>query len=64
MDFHHGIIMDEQIELLKILISRCPNLKAITYEDPKFDDEGLIIPKAKKNYGELKKCVREWEKSA
>ncbi len=64
MDFHHGVIMDEQIKLLSTLIPLCPNLKAITYEDPKFDNNGVIISKAKANYLALKKITEQWEKSA
>lgn len=63
MDFHHGIIMDEQIEILKRLIPLCPNLRAITYEDPKFQNDGALIPKAERNYMELKSCVKIWEKA-
>jgi uncharacterized protein (UPF0276 family) len=61
MDFHHGIILDEQIELLKRLIPLCPNLKAITYEDPKFDLQGRLIEKSQRNYLILKEIVQKWE---
>lgn len=63
MDFHHGVIMNEQIEILKRLIQLCPNLKAITYEDPKFDETGQLIAKSKENYLALKQCVKIWETS-
>lgn len=63
MDFHHGVIIDEQIEILRRLIPMCPNLKAITYEDPKFDQDGKLIAKSEKNYLALKQCVEHWEKA-
>ena len=33
LDLHHGILLDEQIELLDRLIDLCPNLVGVTYED-------------------------------
>lgn len=61
MDFHHGIIMNEQIELLNRLLLLCPNLKAITYEDPKFDHQGQLIAKSIKNFNRLKDIVTQWQ---
>ncbi len=62
MDFHHGIIMNEQIELLHRLLPLCPNLKAITYEDPKFDHQGQLIAKSIKNFNRLKEIVTQWQR--
>lgn len=60
MDFHHGVIMDEQLIILEKLISLCPNLKAITYEDPKYDDTGRLFPKSVNNFLKLKSIVSKW----
>lgn len=57
MDLHHGILLKEQLSLLDYLIPRCPNLKAITYEDPKFTKEGILIPKAVDGFEFLKARV-------
>ncbi|MBJ6363196.1 DUF692 family multinuclear iron-containing protein [Paenibacillus sp. GCM10012307] len=61
-DLHHGILLDEQIDLLEYLLPKCPNLKAITYEDPQYTDEGILIPKSQKNYQRMKEIVSKWEK--
>jgi uncharacterized protein (UPF0276 family) len=45
-DAHHGVLLDEQLELLGRLGPRCSNLRAVTYEDPKFDGDGALIPEA------------------
>jgi len=60
MDYHHGVLLDEQLELTARLLPLCPNLQAITYEDPKFDAEGALIPSAVPNYLRLKALVAEW----
>lgn len=60
MDYHHGVLMDEQLELLSRLVPVCPKLRAITYEDPKFGDDGAMIRKAVPNYLRLKKAAARW----
>ena len=60
MDYHHGILMDEQLELLDRLAPLCPNLRAITYEDPKFDADGQLLRKAARNYRRLREFAEAW----
>jgi uncharacterized protein len=60
MDYHHGVLLDEQIELLERLVPCCPNLAAITYEDPKFDAEGTLIPKSIPNFERLRETALRW----
>ena len=60
MDYHHGILMDEQLELLERLLVRCPNLRAVTYEDPKFSRQGVMTKGAVKNVERLKGIVGAW----
>jgi uncharacterized protein (UPF0276 family) len=62
VDFHHGIIQDEQLELLDFLLERCPNLRTVTYEDPKFTADGLLIPKSVHNFEKLKERVARWKR--
>jgi len=52
--------MEEQLELLSRLVPLCPNLRAITYEDPKFDDDGVLIRKAVPNYERLRGAAARW----
>lgn len=58
LDLHHGVLLDEQLELLSRLAPRCPNLRAITYEDPKFDESGSLVPKAAAGFERLRDIAR------
>jgi len=60
MDYHHGILMDEQLEILKRLLALCPNLRAVTYEDPKFSAEGVMTKASVRNVERLKEMTRAW----
>lgn len=60
LDLHHGILMDEQIELLDRLIELCPNLQGVTYEDPALDAFGRLPPKAVANVDRLRDRVNRW----
>jgi len=60
MDHHHGVLLDEQLELLGRLVPRCPRLAAITYEDPKFDAEGALIPRSIPNFERLREAAARW----
>jgi uncharacterized protein (UPF0276 family) len=60
MDFHHGILLDEQFELLSRLLPCCPNLRAITYEDPKFDERGELLAATRASFERLRAQVARW----
>ena len=57
-DLHHGILLDEQIELLGRLLGRCPNLRAVTYEDPAIDAQGGLAKAALPGFSALAQAVR------
>ncbi|MEO7329381.1 MAG: DUF692 family multinuclear iron-containing protein [Minicystis sp.] len=59
-DYHHGVLMDEQLTLLSRLLPRCPRLQAITYEDPRFDAEGALTPAALPNLDRLRAIAAAW----
>lgn len=59
-DLHHGVLMDEQLEFLERLMERCPALHAITYEDPKFDERGVLIDKARPGFERLLELTRDF----
>jgi len=63
-DFHHGVILDQQINLLDTLLPQCKNLKTVTYEDPKFHSNGNLIEKSIPNYQRLKSIVENWKQDA
>jgi uncharacterized protein (UPF0276 family) len=54
IDAHHGVLLDEQIELLVRLAPLCPNLRAVTYEDPKFYDDGALLHKTVAGFERLR----------
>ena len=60
MDFHHGLLLDEQLELLQLLLARCPNLRAITYEDPRFDAGGNLLRKTVPSFERLRRIADRW----
>ncbi|TYB61816.1 DUF692 family protein [Nonomuraea sp. PA05] len=59
-DLHHGILLDEQLELLEHLLPLCPNLIGVTYEDPVFDNRGDFAPKTVPNYLRLADITERW----
>lgn len=60
-DYHHGVLIDEQLELLDRIAPRCANLCAITYEDPKFDDAGALPDAAIPGLDRLRAWVHAWQ---
>jgi uncharacterized protein (UPF0276 family) len=60
LDFHHGVLMDEQFSLLERLVPRCPNLRVVTYEDPKFDETGALRPENHASFERLLAASRRW----
>ncbi|MBI1945028.1 MAG: DUF692 family protein [Deltaproteobacteria bacterium] len=60
VDAHHGVLLDEQLDLLEALLPRCPNLRVITYEDPRFLDDGRLVPKALRNAERLRGIAAAW----
>ncbi len=61
MDYHHGILLDEQLELLSRMLPLCPNLRAVTYEDPRFDPSGELLPAARPGFERLRAQVARWQ---
>jgi len=59
-DHHHGVLLDEQVELLTRLLPLCPNARAVTYEDPKFADDGALIRQARENFSRVRTIATEW----
>ena len=61
LDLHHGIIMPEQMQLLRLLRGKCENLWGVCYEDPKFTFDGQLLPKALPQFNELLKEINIWK---
>lgn len=60
MDVHHGVLLEEQLELLGRLLPRCPMLRAVAYEDPKPDALGALRPKALPGFRRLSEMMWRW----
>jgi uncharacterized protein (UPF0276 family) len=60
VDAHHGRLLDEQIVLLEHLLRLCPNLKAVTYEDPQFESDGVLVPANRPSWKRLVQVVSPW----
>ncbi|WP_405661486.1 DUF692 family protein [Streptomyces sp. NBC_01166] len=63
-DLHHGVLLDEQLTLLEHLLPMMPRLTGITYEDPKFTADGVLVPKSRPNAERLFSLVRDWKETA
>jgi uncharacterized protein (UPF0276 family) len=59
-DLHHGVLVDEQFLLLEHLLPLCPNLRVVTYEDPKFDRDGALVPETTQSFERLRAITTRW----
>ncbi|MGQ0574512.1 MAG: multinuclear nonheme iron-dependent oxidase [Pseudonocardia sp.] len=59
-DLHHGILLDEQLELLEHLLPQAPHAVGVTYEDPMYDATGCLVPRSVRNFGRLRALVGAW----
>lgn len=64
IDAHHGKLLEEQLLLTRVLMERCANLRAITYEDPRFDGRGVLTESNQKSLEALRQLVVGWEGAA
>lgn len=60
IDAHHGALLEEQYELTSMLMERCPNLRAITWEDPRFDEQGELTASNARSWERLKQLTSSW----
>jgi hypothetical protein len=61
-DLHHGVLLDEQLELTEYLLARCPNLLGVSYEDPMYREDGQLVERSRRNYGRLSALVDAWRR--
>ena len=64
VDAHHGLLLDEQLELLERILPLMPNAHAVCYEDPRFDAEGRLSPRAEDDLRRLEGIVSKWASDA
>ena len=60
VDAHHGRLLDEQLMLLARLLPICPNLRAVTFEDPRFDDTGELTLDNQSSWDQLVVATAAW----
>ena len=60
VDAHHGVLLDEQLAMLDALLLRCPNLRAVTYEDPRFDARGELLHSNVPSWQRLVERTNRW----
>jgi uncharacterized protein (UPF0276 family) len=54
---HHGRLIDEEIELMGRLLERCPNVRAVTYEEPLVSSDGGVNGAPQDAVSRLRKIV-------
>jgi len=64
VDAHHGVLLDLQLELLTELMARCPVLKVVTWEDPRFGDDGVLPPALLASVDALAARVDAWMRTS
>jgi uncharacterized protein (UPF0276 family) len=60
IDAHHGRLLDEQLRLLEALLPRCPNLRAVTFEDPRLDPQGALAADNRWSWERLLAATQGW----
>lgn len=60
VDAHHGVLLDLQIQLAERLMALCPSLRGVTYEDPRFDRDGVLPPTLDASLVALEAQTRRW----
>ena len=64
VDAHHGRLLDEQIVMLELLLGLCPNARAVTFEDPRFDAQGALVPDNRPSWRRLVEVMGSWTSQA
>ena len=60
IDAHHGRLLDEQFALLERLLPLCPNLRAVTFEDPRIDETGALEAPSARSLVRLRALCAPW----
>jgi hypothetical protein len=64
VDAHHGRLLDEQFIMLERLLPLCPNLRAVTFEDPRLQTDvggsGALEPASQRSLDRLRQIVGGW----
>ena len=63
VDAHHGRLLDEQFTLLDRLLPLCPNARAVTFEDPRLDDDGALAADNLPSWQRLVEVMDPWTRA-
>jgi uncharacterized protein (UPF0276 family) len=63
-DVHHGRVLDEQLALLDRLLPLCPNLRAVTFEDPRLERDGALDAGSRDSLARLRAATESWSRTA
>jgi uncharacterized protein (UPF0276 family) len=62
VDAHHGRLRDEQLELCTRLLPLCPNLRAVTFEDPRVGADGELDGGSRASLARLDAATQAWRR--
>jgi uncharacterized protein (UPF0276 family) len=60
VDAHHGKILAEQWTLFERILPLCPNLRAITFEDPRLEVAGTMEPASAPSWQRIEEVTAWW----
>lgn len=60
VDAHHGRLLDIQLECLRRLLPLCPNVRAVTFEDPAITADGALDEGSRESIARLREVVGAW----
>ncbi|MSP25449.1 MAG: DUF692 family protein [Myxococcales bacterium] len=61
VDAHHGRLLPSQLELCERLLGLCPNLRAVTFEDPRIEETGALEPASADSLAKLRAVTKLWQ---
>jgi uncharacterized protein (UPF0276 family) len=64
VDAHHGDLLEEQLTLLERLLPLCPRARAVTFEDPRLEEDGELHPVSRRSLARLEEIVERWSAGA
>jgi uncharacterized protein (UPF0276 family) len=60
IDAHHGRLLPEQLRMLERLLPFCPNLRAVTFEDPEIAEDGALAEASGVSLAHLQRVLCDW----
>jgi hypothetical protein len=64
VDAHHGVLLEQQLRMLQMILPLCPSLRAVTFEDPRVNDAGALIETSEASWRRIEEVTRVWARTA